>query len=133
MESKLSSRTTSVVVGVCILVAYSMLTYDITNKVLIGGITEIISGLAVISISLFMYPYFKQFQNINLFYLLSRCIEGLLMVMTGVFIFNPSLVEYRSFVYQHIHIYFFISGALFFYYLYLGCSCYRITFYYYYN
>lgn len=119
MENKLSKRATAILVGVLILVAYSMLTYDISGKVVIGGIAEIISGLAVISISLLMYPYFKNRKITNTFYVLSRCVEGLLMVMTGVFIFNPSLVEYRSFVYQYIHIYFFISGALFFYYLFL--------------
>lgn len=119
MENKLSSRTTTILVGVLILVAYSMLTYDITGEVVIGGIAEIISGLAVIGIPILMYPYFKQRKRINMLYILSRFIEGLLMVMTGVFIFNPSLVEYRSFIYQHIHIYFFISGALFFYYLFL--------------
>lgn len=119
MENKLSKRTTATLVGVLILLAYSMLTYDITSLVIVGGIAEIISGLAVIGISLLMYPYFRDRKRANMLYILSRCIEGLLMVMTGVFIFNPSLVEYRSFVYQYIHIYFFISGALFFYYLFL--------------
>lgn len=117
MENRLSSRTIAILVGVLIIVAYSMLTFDITGQVILGGITELLSGLAVIGIPILMFPFFKDRKTLNILYLLSRFIEGLLMLMTGVFIFNPSLVEYRSFVYQNIHIYAFITGALFFYYL----------------
>jgi hypothetical protein len=104
-------------VGILIIAAYSMLTYNATGNVPLGVITDIVSGLAVIGIPLLLFPYFNinGLKNLNVAYLGSRIIEGLLMILGGFFILNPALVDYRNFLYIHIHIYFFIAGALFFY------------------
>lgn len=113
----ISNRQRATIVGVLILAAYSMLTYTITNNITLGVITDIISGLAVIGIPLLLFPIFNTDENkrLNTAYLGSRFIEGLLILIGGIFILNPSLESYRVIIYSDIHIYFFISGALFFY------------------
>jgi hypothetical protein len=113
----ISNKQRAVIVGILILVAYSMLTYSITKNILIGVITDIVSGLAVIAIPLVMFPIFNSKNNkqLNYAYLVSRSIEGILMIIGGIIILNPALESYREIIYSDIHIYFFISGAIFFY------------------
>jgi hypothetical protein len=110
-------RKTSIIVGILIIVAYSMLSYDITKNVTLGIITDIMSGLAVISIALLMFPIFRTNQNkgMNYLYLICKFIEGTLMIAGGIFILNPIFVDYRAAIYKNIHIWFFIFGALVFY------------------
>ena len=113
----ISNKQRAVLVGFLILLAYSMLTYTITNNKILGVITDIISGLAVISIPLLMLPIFNtnEHKRINYAYLIARFIEGVLMIIGGVFILNPTLESYREIIYSDIQIYFFIGGAIFFY------------------
>jgi len=94
-----------------------MLIYTFTNNKILGFVTDVISGLAVIGIPILLYPIFNSKENrrINFAYLLSRLFEGLLMIIGGIFILIPSLEPYRDSIYQNIHIYFFIAGALFLY------------------
>ena len=117
MTINISNRQRASFAGVLIIVAYSMLTYTITENITLGVITDIISGFAVIGIPLLMFPIFNADENkkINYAYLVSRFIEGILMIIGGIIILNPSLERYRDIIYQNIHIYFFIVGALFFY------------------
>jgi len=117
MMISISNKQRASTVGVLILAAYSMLTYSITKNIIFGVITDIVSGLAVIGIPLLMFPIFNADENkrINYAYLVSRVIEGILMIICGLIILNPSLESYREIIYRDIHIYFFISGALFFY------------------
>ena len=98
MKINISNRHRALFVGVLILAAYSMLTYTITNNKTLRVITDIISGFAVIGIPLLMFPLFHVEKNktINYGYLISRFIEGLLMIIGGVIIFNPSLEHYRE-------------------------------------
>ncbi len=112
-----SKKRRASLVGVLILLAYSMLTYTITNNLILGVVTDILSGLAVIGIPLLLFSIFNTDENkrMNYAYLASRFIEGILMIIGGIFIFIPSLESYRGIIYSDIHIYFFISGALFFY------------------
>ncbi len=117
MIINISNRQRSSIVGILILVAYSMLTYVITKNITLGVITDIISGLAVIGIPLLLFPIFNTngHKVLNLVYLESRLIEGILMIIGGVIILNPELEGYRKIIYETIHLYFFIAGALFFY------------------
>lgn len=117
MMISISNKQRASLVGVLILAAYSMLTYSITKNITFGVITDIASGLAVIGIPLLMFPIFNADENkrMNYAYLVSRFIEGILMIIGGIIILNPSLESYREIIYRDIHIYFFISGALFFY------------------
>lgn len=117
MMISISKRRRASLAGVLILLAYSMLTYTITNNITLGVITDIISGLAVIGIPILLFPIFNAEENkrINYTYLVSRFIEGLLMIIGGLFILNPSLEGYREIIYEKFQIYFFIIGALFFY------------------
>ncbi len=115
--TNISTKQRATYVGILILVAYSMLTYTITNNKILGVITDIISGMAVIGIPLLMFPLFKAANNklLNYSYIISRFIEGILVIIGGIFILVPSLEPYRNSIYTNIQIYFFISGALFFY------------------
>ncbi|MCD6090231.1 MAG: DUF4386 domain-containing protein [Bacteroidales bacterium] len=117
MMISISNRRRASLVGVLILLAYSMLTYTITNNIALGVITDIISGLAVIGIPLLLFPIFNTDENkrLNTAYRGSRFIEGILMIIGGVIILDPSLESYREIIYSDIHIYFFIVGVLFFY------------------
>lgn len=115
--NSISNRQRAAIVGVLILAAYSMLTYSITKNVTAGVITDIISGLAVIGIPILLFPFFKKekTQKLNYAYLISRVIEGVLMLIGGIIILIPSLESYRNLIYSDVQIYFFIAGALFFY------------------
>lgn len=113
----LSNSTKAKIVGVLIILAYSMLTYDITKNIPFGITTDIISGISVIWIALLMFPIFNSPENklINWTYLFSKVVEGVLMIIGGLLILSPALVENRSLIYGNIHIWFFIIGALSFY------------------
>ncbi len=113
----ISNKKRASIVAVLILAAYGMLTYSITKNITLGVITDIMSGLAVIGIPLLMFPIFNSDENkkLNYAYLASRIIEGILMIIGGIIILNPSLESYREMMYSDVHIYFFIAGALFFY------------------
>lgn len=116
---KYLTKGRAILVGVLIILAYSMLTYDITGNEVIGFIADEVSGLAVIGIALLMYPIFASSEKkvINYIYFGSRLIEGLLMLIGGCFIIFGSNDSIRGMIYSNIHIWFFIIGALTFYYL----------------
>ena len=59
----ISNRRRASLTGVLILLAYSMLTYTITNNITLGVITDIISGLAVIGIPILLFPIFNTDEN----------------------------------------------------------------------
>lgn len=117
MKNQRTSRQKATIVGLLIVLAYSMLTYDITGNRIIGMIMDIVSGLSVIVIAAIMYPIFagKSNRTLNFVYLLSRVLEGAAMVVGGVILLSTRWMGYRSVIYEDIQIYFFLSGALFFY------------------
>jgi hypothetical protein len=90
----ISNKKRAFIIGVLILAAYSMLTYSITNNILLGAITDIVSGLAVIWIPLLIFPVFNSNNNklLTYAYVISRFIEGILMIIGGLFILNPATV-----------------------------------------
>ena len=115
-----SIRKKAIYVGVMILLAYGVLISSVTQAKIPVLLADIISGLSVIGIAVLMYPFFKVFNNfVSRIYLVLRYIEGILMVIAGfVFLVSPDMKEI---IYNDIHIYVFILGALVFYYLlYLG-------------
>ena len=117
MSKVLTTKRRAVAVGVLILSAYSMLTYTVTNSITLGVMTDMISGLSVIGIPFLLFPIFRSTRTpfVLFGYLLARGVEGLLMLIGGILIVYPSYEPYRNFIYQHIHIWFFVAGALFFY------------------
>lgn len=113
------NRKSSIVVGVLILVAYSILGTNNPNAKILGMLLEIISGLAVIAIAVIMYQFLKPYgKKISLSYLVLKGIEGALMVIAGVlfFIHTSSLLEVRDQIYL-VHGYIFAIPALMFYFL----------------
>ena len=115
----ITNRRTSIIVGILILVAYSLLGSGNPEAKILGMVLEVISGLAVIIIAVLMFPLFKPFnKNVSFGYIVSRIIEGGLLVVTG-FLFssqNTSLLH----IYYGIHVghgYLFAIAALLFYYL----------------
>lgn len=116
MIISISNRQRGSLAGILIIAAYSMLVYTATKNITLGVITDIISGFAVIGITLLMFPIFNvDNKRMNYGYLISKFIEGILMIIGGIIILNPALEIYREIIYKDIHIYFFITGALFFY------------------
>ena len=117
MAFDLSNRQRSALAGTLIILAYSMLTYTLTNSMPLGVITDILSGLAVIGLPILMFPLFNSEKNraLNYAYMASRFVEGTLMIAGGLFLMSPRLAGLRSTIYESIHIYFFICGAVLFY------------------
>lgn len=108
------TRGRAALIGILVIAAYSMLSYDLTGSKSIGFITDEISGLAVIGIAVLLYPIFKTtgMKMTNRIYMASRIIEGLLMLIGGFVIILGLDIDIRNFIYTDIHIWFFISGAL---------------------
>jgi hypothetical protein len=114
-----TSRKTAIAVGVLILLAYSTLGSAILESKIIGMFLEAISGLAVISIAVLMFPLFKPYnEKVSLLYIVLRSIEGGLMIITGVLLLSDSTLLLE--IYDGIwlgHGYIFAVAALVFYYL----------------
>ncbi len=117
MAMELSNRQRASLVGVLMITAYAMLTYTLTNNAGLGVVTDILSGLAVIGIPILMFPIFNgnETKATNYAYMAARFTEGALMIAGGIIIMIPSLESYRAVLYETVHVYFFIAGALLFY------------------
>ncbi len=113
------NRKTAIIVGILILVAYSILGTNNPDAKIQGMLLEVISGLAVISIATLMFSFLKPFGGkISLWYFALKGVEGVLMIIAGVlfFIHTSSLLELRDQIYL-VHGYIFAIPALMFYYL----------------
>ena len=113
------NRKIARIVGILILVAYSILGTNNPNAKILGMFLEVISGLAVIGISILMFPFLKPYGNkASLSYLALKGVEGILMVIAGAIFLShtTSLLELRDQLYL-VHVYLFAIPALMFYYL----------------
>jgi len=117
MNLNISNKQRAILVGIFMIAAYGMLTYSAAKNIVIGVITDFVSGFAVIVIPFILFPLFNVGKNkiLNKAYIISRFFEGLLILIGGVLILFPSFEKYRELIYSDIQIYFFIAGALFFY------------------
>ncbi|WP_105615455.1 DUF4386 domain-containing protein [Vallitalea okinawensis] len=112
-------RKTSIIVGVLILIAYCVLASTLIESKILVMLFEVISGIAVIGISVLMFPIFKPYNNrVTVSYLLLKIIEGSLMIIAGILFLasNDVLFGMRDSVYTS-HTYIFIISAYMFYYL----------------
>lgn len=116
MKLNISSRLRAIWAGVFILVAYGVLASSITQTPIVILIADVISGLAVISIAILMYPLFWESSKFwSRIYIVLRFIEGFIMVVAGfIFLFSP---DTRGLIYDKIQVWPFILGAFVFYYL----------------
>ena len=113
------NRKISMIVGILILVAYSLLGANNPDAKMLGMFLEVISGIAVIGIAALMFPFLKPFgKNLSLWYFGLKGVEGILLIIAGVlfFIHHSSLLELRDQIYL-VHGYIFAIPALIFYYL----------------
>jgi len=114
-----TNRKTAIIVGVLILVAYSLLGSGNPEAKVLGMFLEAISGLAVITIAVLMFPLFKPYnKKASFWYIVSRSIEGGLLVVTGILFLshNTRLLEIHKGIHAG-HGYIFAIAALIFYYL----------------
>jgi hypothetical protein len=112
-------RKTAIIVGILILVAYSVLGSGNPEAKILGMVLEVISGLAVITIAVLMFPLFKPYnKNASYLYIVLRSIEGGLLVVTGILFLsqNTLLLEIHAGIHA-VHGYIFAIAALIFYYL----------------
>ena len=118
-EEMNTHRKTAVIVGVLMLVAYSVIGGGNPEAKILGMFLEVISGLAVITIAVLMFQIFKPYnKKVSFWYIVLRSIEGGLLVVTGILFLshNTLLLE----IYDGIHAghgYLFAIAALIFYYL----------------
>jgi len=92
-------RRTAIIVGVLILVAYSVIGSGNPEAKVLGTVLEVISGLSVITIAVLMLPLFKPYNKQGTFwYIISRSIEGGLLVVTGFLFlsYNTRLLELHT-------------------------------------
>ena len=118
-EKMNTHRKFAIIVGVLILVAFSLLGSDNPDAKILGMFLEAISGLAVIGIAILMYPLFKPYnKKASFWYVVFRDIEGGLMIVAGILFLSHStlLLEIRDGIYVG-HAYIFAVAALIFYYL----------------
>ena len=118
-EKMNSNRKTAIIVGVLILLAFSLLGSDNPDAKILGMFLEAISGLAVIGIAILMFPLFRPYnKKASFWYIVSRSIEGGLMIIAGILFLSYStlLLEIRDGIYVG-HAYIFAVAALIFYYL----------------
>jgi hypothetical protein len=112
-------RKTSIIVGVLILVAYSVIGSGNPEAKVLGMVLEVISGLAVITIAVLMFPLFKPYnKKASFWYIFFRIIEGGLLVVTGILFLsqNTRLLEIYAGIHAG-HAYIFAIAAMIFYYL----------------
>lgn len=110
-------RKTAMIVGALILVAYGVLASSVTESKIIVMIFEVISGAAVISIAVLMFPFFKSFsKRLAVSYLSLKAVEGSLMIIAGILFSSILFFGARDGIYV-VHAYIFILSALIFYYL----------------
>jgi len=115
---KISDKTRAILVGIFILTAYSMLLGLATDSKLIVMSVDVISGLSVIAISILMFPLFKKINKpASIAYLISKFIEGGIMVIAGLLFLNNSLQSMRSEIYEGAQLHAFIISSFIFYYL----------------
>jgi hypothetical protein len=118
-EKMNTHRKTALIVGVLMLVAYSVIGSGNPEAKVLGMLLEVISGFAVIAIAVLMFPILKPFnKKASFWYIVIRIIEGGLLVVTGILFLsnNTSLLE----IYAGIHAahgYIFGIAALIFNYL----------------
>ena len=118
------NRRTAIIVGVLILVAYSVLVSGNPEAKTLGMVAEVISGLAVITIAVLMYPLFKPYnKNASLGYIVLRSIEGGLLVVTGILFFlshNTLLLEIHAGIHGVLAYIFAVAALIFYYLLYIS-------------
>jgi hypothetical protein len=117
--NKMNPRLSSIISGVLILLAYSMLGSGNPDAKTLGMALEVISGAAVIGIALIMYPFFKPLnERLSRGYLILRVVEGTFMVITGLLFqsFDTQLLALYDAIWA-AHTYVFITAAVLFYYL----------------
>ena len=110
-------RRVAGIVGFFILLAYIVLAYMFTDSKVIVVSAEIVAGIAVIGIAVFMFPLLRKYgKGLANFYLSSKFVEGALMVVAGIFfLFSGSwLFEMRDPIYV-VHAFIFIFSAAAFY------------------
>lgn len=114
-----SNRKNAIIVGALILFAYAVLASSVIESKIIVMLSEALSGVAVIAISVIMFAYFKPYsKQASLWYIVFRSIEGGLMIIAGILFLSHStlLLDIRDGIYV-VHAYIFAIAALFFYYL----------------
>lgn len=123
MNIDLPMKTRSRLVGFFIIIAYSMLVGFATESKAVVCIADIVSGVAVVGIAVLMRPLLAEFGEMtSKLYLLLKWIEGLLMVLSGLFYLNTNMQYLRGVIYDRVHIYAFVVGGLLFYILLLRSS-----------
>jgi len=109
-------RKTALIVGILMLVAYSVIGSGNPEAKLLGMLLEVISGLAVIAIAVLMFQVFKQFNNkMSFWYIVLRSLEGGLLVVTGILFLSQNTLLLD--IYDGIHAghgYIFAIAALIF-------------------
>lgn len=121
MNKSITNKTRAILVGVFILVAYGVLVSFITQSKIIVMVFDVISGLAVIGVAVLMFPLFKSLsKSMSVSYLVSKYLEGVLMIIAGTVFLFASIQPVRDVIYNSIHLYIFIASGFLFYYLLYG-------------
>jgi hypothetical protein len=112
----MSNRTKAIIVGILILVAYSMLASGVTDIKWVTTLLDVISGLAVIGITILLFPFFKTSnKGLTIGYIAMKVLEGALMIAAGILLLSNLSTDWRSWIYNYPQTYVFIISAFLFY------------------
>lgn len=112
----MSNRVRAIIVGILILVAYSMLLSGVTDIKWVTTLLDVISGLAVIGIAVLLFPFFKASnKGLTLGYMVMKIFEGALMIVAGILFLSNLSFDWRGWIYNYPQAYVFIVSAFLFY------------------
>ncbi|MDX1472978.1 MAG: DUF4386 family protein [Reinekea sp.] len=109
----ITPRASAVLCGIFILTAYGVLVSLLTDSPLTIFVFESVSGLAVIAISVLLYPWLKPAgQTLALGYLVGKVLEGSFLILAAFLIFSNTtmLSAIRDFIFSY-HAYLFIAAS----------------------
>ena len=113
----ISNRKKAGIVGILIIAAYGVLVSLFTESLPIIVLLEAMSGMAVISIALLLYPIIRPFnKGLTIGYLITKSIEGGAMIIAGFLILSedPAILEIRNLININ-HVFIFIPASMFLY------------------
>ena len=109
----ISPRKTAIIVGVLILIAYSVMASLLLESSLIIFFLEVISGIAVAAMAVLMFPILKPHnKNLNISYAIIKIIEGIIIIIAAILLFSSIInPETHTLIYDY-HAYIFAGAFL---------------------
>ena len=108
-----SNRKTAIIVGALILIAYGVLASLIFESEIIALSLELISGAAVVGMTILMYPILKSYnKNLGLGYAVVKTVEGVVIIVAAILLFSLMIDKAIYDLIYEYHVYLFGTAFL---------------------